>query len=183
MNKIIRVVRKQLLNTQKFAPLWRHNFFTLLMNRISLNPVCSYNVSSTTAHCRFTSLPVFHAHISLNFLLLKQKKLKLMVFWQMPTNVNMETWTPLNLPFIFEMQILSLSQSAEQCLFLFCIATLPAFPSLCDYDWKWVIWKISQKKFKTRYKMLFVVNFSSAKIHLAKAVRPTFVHFLVYILY
>lgn len=131
MNKIIRVVRKQLLNTQKFAPR-RHNFLSLLMNRISLNPVCSYYVSSTTAHYRFTSLPVFRAHISLNFLPLKQKKLKLMVFWQMPTNVNMETWTPLNLPFIFEMQILSLSQSAEQCLFLSCIATLPAFPSLFD---------------------------------------------------
>lgn len=64
-----------------------------------------------------------------------------MVFWQMPTNVNMETWTPLNLPFIFEMQILSLSQSAEQCLFLSCRGTLPAFPSL-----PLIMKKISLKK-------------------------------------
>lgn len=58
-----------------------------------------------------------------------------MVFWQTPTNVNMETWTLLNLPFIFEMQILSISQSAEKYLFLSCGSTLPAFPSL-DYEKK-----------------------------------------------
>ncbi len=50
--------------------------------------------------------------------------------------------------FIFEMQILSFSQSAEQYLFLSCRSTLPAFPSL-DYE---IYWK------RTRSKLLIVVD-------------------------
>ncbi len=43
---------------------------------------------------------------------------------------NMDATKP---AFIFAMQILSFSQSAEQYLFLSCRSTLPAFPSL-DYE-------------------------------------------------
>lgn len=114
--------------------------FTLLIRtaRGSAYPVllCKLALHSTAVtmclnvHSWFTGLPAFRSRISLSFLSLKQKELELMVFWQTATNVNMETWTLLNLPFIFETQILSLSQSAEQCLFLSCKAALPAFPSL-----------------------------------------------------
>ncbi len=87
-----------------------------------------------------TGLPVFRSHISLSFLSLKQKELKLMVFWQTPTNVNMETWTPLNLPFYFwDANTFTFPVSRTMSIFI-----LQRYPPCISFPWLWK--KMSLKK-------------------------------------